>query len=190
MRKPSRHALLFLAVTAFSGSVAVAEGNKAAAPRGVPAEAVLQVPSDDYRKNWVQLGTFSVHGDAPQEGAKEMHVVYVERKNLEAYLKSHEFPDGTVLVKDVFKAKTETLTTGTVSYASELAGRFVMVRDKTNSKAASSPRFGEGWGWAFYEGQEKRLTVTSDFKTDCLACHEPARDTNLIYTRGYPLLQR
>lgn len=189
MRK-SPPALLLLALTTLNGSVAVAETKNAAAHRDVEAETILQVPSQDYRKNWVQLGTFAVHGDAPQEGAKEMHVVYVERKNLEAYVKSHEFPDGTVLVKDVFKTKTETLTTGTVSYAGELAGRFVMVRDKTNSKAPSSPRFGEGWGWAFYEGQEKRRTLTTDFKTDCLVCHEPARETNLIYTRGYPLLQQ
>jgi hypothetical protein len=50
-----------------------------------------------------------------------------------------------VLVKDVFAARTEALTTGTASYAGDLAGRFVMVKDDAG-KLGSGPRFGDGWG--------------------------------------------
>ena len=39
------------------------------------------------------------------------------------------FPDGTVLVKEVFKRTTKDMTTGTVSSAGALAGWFVMVKD-------------------------------------------------------------
>lgn len=94
----------------------------------VEAEPPLQVPSADYRREWVELGTYAVLADNPADGAKKMHFVYTERKNLEAYLKTGSFPDGTVLVKDVFAGKTGTFTTGTVSYAGGLLGRFVLVR--------------------------------------------------------------
>lgn len=175
--------LLFAA----SVSISLAQGvGGAAEPKAVKAEGILRVPAADYRENWVQLGAFSILADKPEDGAKQLHVVYVERKNFEAYLASGAFPEGTVLVKDVYAAKTEPLTTGTVSYAGNLVGRFVMVKDKSTR----SPRFGDGWGWAFYEGGETKMTVTTDYKKDCLGCHEPARTTDLVYVRGYPILRK
>ncbi len=153
------------------------------------AEPALHVPIVDYRREWIQLGTFSVLADVPSDGAKELHVVYTERKNLEDYLKSGQFPDGTVLVKDVFAAKTESLTTGTASFAGDLAGRFVMVKDAANQRAGPSPLWGDGWGWAFYEGSETKRTVTTDYRADCLGCHEPARSQDLIFVQGYPILR-
>ncbi len=155
----------------------------------VEAEAQLRVPSVDYRKDWVNLGTFSVLADNPTDGAKQIHTVYVERKYVEDFLKSGRFPDGTVLVKDVFAAKSENLTTGTASYPDRLAGRFVMVKDVAGRYSAS-PRFGDGWGWAFFEGTETTRTVTTDYKTDCLGCHEPVRATDLLYVQGYPVLRK
>ena len=131
-----------------------------AKPQPVEAEAVLQVPAVDYRKEWVQLGTFSVLADKPADGAKQLHVVYTERQNVEAYLRTGRFPDGAVLVKDG-------------------VGRL-----------GTGPRFGDGWGWAFYEGAEMKRTVTTNYKNDCLPCHEPARGQDLLYIRGYPLLRR
>lgn len=150
----------------------------------------LAVPSENYRETWVFLGSFSVLAEEPEDGAKEMHAVYAEREAVRAYLASGTFPDGAKLVKDVFETKTEDLTTGTASYATHLAGRFVMVKDGQNSKADQSPLWGDGWGWAFYEGAETQRTVTTDYVSDCLGCHQPAQETDLLYTRGYPLLAR
>jgi hypothetical protein len=155
----------------------------------VDAEQVLRVPSVDYRKEWVQLGTFSILADKPQDGAKELHVVYTERKNLEAYLNDGKFPEGAVFVKDIWNAKTEALPTGTSSYAGDLAGRFVMVKD-TAGKLGSGARFGDGWGWAFFVGNETVKTVTGDYKVDCLTCHEPVRKQGLQFLQGYPLLRK
>jgi hypothetical protein len=164
---------------------------KAEAPKKatVEAEASLRVPAVDYRKDWVNLGVFSVLADTPTDGAKQIHVVYTARQNVDAYLATGRFPDGAMLVKDVFVPETETLTTGTASYPGTLAGRFVMVKDGAGRNAAS-PRFGDGWGWAFYEDTETMRTVTTDYKTDCLGCHEPARATDLLYVRGYPVLRK
>lgn len=154
----------------------------------VDAEPILRVPTVDYRKDWVQLGTFSVLADSPSDGAKELHITYTERKNVEAFREAGTFPDGAVLVKDVWSAKTEPLTTGTASYTRELAARFVMVRD-AQGKLGSGTRFGDGWGWAFYERSETVKTVTGDYKIDCLSCHEPVRDQGLLYLQGYPVLR-
>ncbi|MBK0401320.1 cytochrome P460 family protein [Limibaculum sp. M0105] len=154
-----------------------------------PAEIPLHVPAVDYRVEWVQLGSFSVLGENPADGAAEIHSVYTTREAVEAYLRDGEFPQGAVIVKDVWSTRTEELTTGTASYAGELEGRFVMVRD-TEGTLGASPRVGDGWGWAFYPGDETNMTVTGDYEVDCLACHEPARDQGLLYLQGYPVLRR
>jgi hypothetical protein len=188
MRK--RAAFLVTLATLVASSAGAGDMATTPKPAAVEAEPALQVPSADYRRDWVELGTYSMLADNPAEGAKRLQFVYTERKNLDAYLKSGSFPDGAVLVKDVFAGKTETLTCGTVSYAGDLLGRFILVKDSSNSKAGSSPRFGDGWGWAFYEGSETKMTVTTNYKTDCLGCHEPTRATDLVYVQGYPLLRK
>src|SRR4029079_15437514 len=156
--------VLALAAVTASGAHAGDEAN-ATNEITVEAEPVLQVPSADYRTTWMHVAAYAMLADAPAEGAKKLQYVYTERKNLEAYLKSGSFPDGTVLVKDVYAGKTEMLSCGTVSYAGDLVGRFILVRDSTNAKAASSPRFGDGWGWAFYPGFETKMTTTTNYKT-------------------------
>jgi len=153
-------------------------------------DAALHIPDVDYRRDWTVLGSYSVLADEPEDGAKELHVVYAEPQYVDAFRKNGVFPDGAVLIKDVFAAKTEFLTTGTASYANELAGRFIMIKDGDNANAGKSPLWGDGWGWAFYEGDERTKSVTVDYKQDCLTCHEPARATDLIFTQGYPVLKR
>jgi hypothetical protein len=126
--KQIRHPMLFTGIVA-AAALAIAAaavvraqdtgGTTADQPPTVQAEAVLQVPAVDYRKEWVQLGTFSVLADKPADGAKQIHVVYTARRNVEAYLKTGRFPDGAVLVKDIFVGRTEPLTTRTSSYAGD-----------------------------------------------------------------------
>lgn len=181
-----------VALALIAGGIVTAETPETRMSRTAMSAAVdarLRVPDVDYRRHWVQLGSYSVLADEPTRGAKELHVVYAHPASVDAYRKTGTFPDGTILVKDVFVAKTEDLTTGTASYANVLVGRFVMVKDTGNKHAANSPLWGDGWGWAFYEGEEMRKTVTTDYQVDCLGCHEPARGTDLIYSQGYPVLK-
>lgn len=179
-----------LLASALTVTTVVAQSQSETAAAASKAQTLLQVPDADYRRDWVLLGSFSVLADDPKAGAKELHVVYTQRENVDAYRKSGAFPDGAVLVKDVFATSTEALTTGTSSYANALSGRFILVKDQANKYAGSSPLWGDGWGWAFYEGAETRKTVTTDYRHDCLGCHEPVRNQDLIYIQGYPILKK
>ena len=192
MRKSFLGGLLLLPAVTIAAALALWDGtdDRGAALAALPAEKLLQVPAVDYRKDWVQLGTFSILSDEPDEGAEQLHVVYTAPANVEAYRQTGAFPDGTVLVKDVLATRTEDLTTGTVSFGTHLVGRFVMVKDAAGTHGQGSPLWGDGWGWAFYEGIETTETVTTDYRTDCLGCHEPVRHQDLIYIQGYPVLSR
>src|SRR5215468_5536711 len=86
----------------------------------------LRVPAD-YQTTYQMLGSWAVaKDDGP--GSKQIHMVYASPGTIAAYRKDGHFPDGTVLVKEVFKTTTKPMTTGTVSSAGPLAGWFVMVK--------------------------------------------------------------
>src|SRR5262245_62246538 len=69
----------------------------------------LRVPAD-YRTAYQMLGSWAVaKDDGP--GSKEMQMVYASPGTSAAYRKDGHFPDGTVLVKEVFKTTTKEITT-------------------------------------------------------------------------------
>jgi hypothetical protein len=148
----------------------------------------------DFRTDWVFLGTWSIaakdvetSGAASGHGAAGLHNVYTQPGVVEYFRTHQEFPDGAVIIKELLKAETAPMTTGTVSKGVEVEGWFVMVKD-AKQRFASSPLWGDGWGWALFNADQPDKTVTQDYKTECLGCHIPARDDDWIYLSGYPVL--
>jgi Cytochrome P460 len=153
----------------------------------VDASGALRVPAD-YRTSYSYLGTWSVAADTGS-GAKQLHIVYASPGAVAAFRTTGGFPDGTVLVKEVFDAETGAMTTGTVSHAKTIAGWFVMVKDSKNSHPGNA-LWGDGWGWSWFDAANPKKTTSTDYKADCQACHEPAKATDWIYRQGYPVLQK
>jgi hypothetical protein len=153
----------------------------------VDATGNLHLP-DSYRTTYQLLGSWAVAADQGK-GSKELHVVYASPGTITAYRKDGRFPDGAVLVKEVFEAATEQMTTGTVSHAETLKGWFVMVKD-SNGRYAGNKLWGDGWGWSWFDAANPSKTTSTDYKTDCLSCHVPARASDWVYVGGYPPLRR
>jgi hypothetical protein len=163
-----------------------------ASSNGAKAEAVadstgnLHVP-DAYRTTYQSLGSWAVTADQGQ-GSKELHVVYASPGTITAYRKDGRFPDGAVLVKEVFEAVTGQMTTGTVSHAETLKGWFVMMKD-SNGRYAGNKLWGDGWGWSWFDATDPSKTTSTDYKVNCKSCHVPAQATNWVYVGGYPPLK-
>jgi hypothetical protein len=153
----------------------------------VDAAGNLRVP-DAYRTTYESLGSWAVAADNGK-GSKELHVVHASPGTIAAYRKDGHFPDGSVLVKEVFEAATEEMTTGTASHAKRLKGWFVMMRDR-GGRYAGNQLWGDGWGWSWFDAENPSKTTSTNYKTDCRACHVPARASNWIYVDGYPPLKR
>lgn len=147
----------------------------------------IKVPAD-YQTAYQMLGTWAVAADAGP-GSKEMHVVYASPGTIDAYRKAGHFPDGAILVKEVFKTTTQPMTTGTVSSAGTRAGWFVMVKDDIGRYPANK-LWGDGWGWAWFDAADPMRTTSTDYRKDCQSCHVPAQASDWIYTHGYPPLSR
>lgn len=181
-----RFRTLQAAVLVVAATTVAANAEMAAKAPGVGPDGSIRVPAVDYQKDWAFLGTFSVQGE---DGAGDLHTVYTQPESIAAYRETGTFPDGAVLIKDLFKTETDDLTTGRVSWATDRAGWFVMVKDSANS-FPGNPLWGDGWGWAFFNADNPKETVTTDYKAECLECHEPVRSTDLSYVQGYPALKR
>lgn len=153
----------------------------------VDSQGNLRVPNN-YRMGYQFLGSWAVGADAGVAGSKGIHQVYASPGAVAAFRKEGHFPDGTVLVKEVFEATTGPMTTGTVSHATTLKGWFVMVKDSKDSHVGN-PLWGNGWGWSWFDADKPLKTTSTDFKKDCLGCHVPAKDTDWIYSQGYLVLK-
>ncbi len=151
----------------------------------VDANGEIRVPTD-YRTSYQFLGSWAIAADKGH-GAKNIHVVYASPGAIAAYRKDGHFPDGSVLVKEVFQAATGPMKTGTVSHAQKLNGWFVMVKDGKDSHPGNS-LWGDGWGWSWFDADNPTKTTSTNYRVDCLSCHVPARATDLVYVQGYPPL--
>jgi cytochrome c len=122
---------------------------------------------------------------APGSGFNE---VYTQPESFRAYKKTGKWPDGTVLVMEIRTMKWDDLPTGHVIYADDPADWFVMVKDG-KGRFKNNPNWGDGWGWALFKAADPKKNISTNYKNDCLHCHEVAKDTDWVFIHGYPTLR-
>lgn len=142
---------------------------------------------NDYRTKFSHLGTFSVATKAGGH-TDELHNVYTRAEDVAAFQRDGKFPDGAILVKEVFGSETEAMTTGDSSRATDIKVWFVMIKDSVG-RFKENKIWGEGWGWALFEGKDSKKQVATNYAVDCRMCHVPAQKDDWLYLRGYPVLR-
>ena len=122
----------------------------------------------------------------------EFHNVYVEPENFRYYQRHDNFPDGTVLVKELVLTQAGTYPDGSVDSASgrgyfpsSLHGLDVMVKD--------SKRFAKTNGWGFFNfghhPEPCERTAAERPVTECAGCHiANVAKTDMTWIQFYPLL--
>jgi cytochrome P460 len=156
-----------------------------AAKAVVDANGNLRVPAD-YRTSYQFLGSWAV-ADAAVKTPDQLHIVYASPGTIAAYRRDKRFPDGSVLVKEVFQTATGPMKTGTVSRAQTLKGWFVMVKDSKDTHRGNA-LWGDGWAWSWFDAGNPLETTSANYRVNCLPCHVPAQATDWIYVQGYPPL--
>jgi Cytochrome P460 len=178
-------AVLAIAAVAFSQS---------SAPTGpkFTKEGNLVLPSG-FRE-WVFIGG-PITPNALNNGKAdfpEFHDVYIERENLRYYQTHGNFPEGTVMVKELVLTQPGKYPDGSIDSASgrgyfpgALQGLDVMVKD--------SKRFGDTNDWGFftfghhappYEPTAKVMSAGQ-----CASCHiAGVAKTDMVWVQYYPLL--
>lgn len=180
-----RFSMLFLTVAALAGcqSANAQANHKFNGYELVDKTGNISKP-EDYRDLYQLLGTYTVldpKGD-------QMHVTYATPGTAEYYRKTGKFPDGAVLIKEIFGTDHAQLTTGDSHWASGTKVWFVKIKDEKN-RFPQNPLWGDGWGWFLFKADAPDKQVATDYKKDCLSCHVPAKSTDWTYVQGFPSLK-
>jgi len=132
------------------GGVAIGNDEKAFAPNVDMKTGAISVP-EDYTLcptlgTWAHANTGVGMKQLSKPGVHEYHVVYTQPETIKYYKKRRRFPDSAVLVKELLKAETMSMTTGpAVGHGTKIIGWFVLVRD-TEGRFKDSPLWGDGLG--------------------------------------------
>jgi hypothetical protein len=142
----------------------------------------------DYRE-WIFVGSsmgLRYNSDpekAPRPTAEKFNNVYLSPAAYREYSKTGKFPDGTVLILEVFSAETKREPGLQGSYQKELVALEAAVKD--------SKRFQEGWAYFSFDDKSGKLKDEAQPfpKASCYACHHEKAADDHVFTQFYPVLK-
>ena len=157
------------------------------------SDGKLQLPTG-FRK-WVFVGApLTPNGlNNGKAGFPEYHNVYVEAKNVDVYLKTGSFPEGTVIVKELTRVLSPTFPDGS---RTEPSGRgfFNGEYNGIDLTVKDSKRFAKTNGWGFFTYGHHPLpyakTAAESPVAECAGCHiANVAKTDMTWVQFYPLLR-
>src|SRR6201984_136511 len=168
------------------------------------ADGTVQVPTG-FRK-WVFVGApltpeglndgkynCDQPGGCTRSNFTEYHHVFIEQKNVDAYLRTGDFPEGTVIVKELTRVLNPTFPD---SSRKEPSGRgyFNGVYNGIDMSIKDSKRFEKTNGWGFFTYGHHPLpyekTSAERPVAECAGCHTAnVADTDMTWIQFYPMLR-
>jgi hypothetical protein len=208
MRKIPALVILGLAIVAASSLPRYSGHVVAAAPQSAAvfdSDGKMKTPTG-YRA-WVFVGApltpeglnngkYNCNADGTnctRSNFPEYHHVYIERQNVDAYLKTGSFPEGTVIVKELTRVLKPTFPD---SSRTEPSGRgyFNGAYNGIDVTVKDSKRFAQTNGWGFFTFGHHPLPYAETAKessvTECAGCHiANVAATDMTWIQFYPLLR-
>jgi hypothetical protein len=155
----------------------------------------LQEPDPTVFRKWVFVGA-PLTPNALNNGKAnfpEYHHVYVEAQNVDAYLKTGSFPEGTVFVKELTRLLDPTFPDGS---RTEPSGRgfFNGAYNCMDVTVKDSKRFAKTNGWGFFtfghHPEPCDKTAAEKPVTECAGCHiANVAKTDMTWIQFYPPLR-
>jgi Cytochrome P460 len=198
MGKKLTYAIALLALGAATAAVSADRPSTSTAPareRYLPEytrDGDLMLPKN--WRSWVYVGSpLTPDGlNGGHAGFPEYHNVYIEPGSFEIYTKTGEFPEGTIMFKELqrvlkpqhFPDGSRTEPSGRGYFPGEFNGADVSVKD---SKRYA--QIGSTWGYYNFNHHEpKALTAKVRPKSDCTFCHIEGAKKDEVWTQFYRLL--
>ena len=143
--------------------------------------------------SWIFLGSpLTPHGlNDGKAGFPEFHNVYIQPEAYQTYRRTGEFPEGTILLKELQLTKPGTFADGSRVEASG-RGYFPGKANGIDISVKDSERFKDSNGWGFFNfghhAPPYAKTAVVQPKEACAGCHE-ANTTNMVFSEFYaPIL--
>ena len=170
------------------------------------ADGSVNVPDPQVFRRWVFVGApltpeglnngkFNCDqpGGCTKSNFPEYHHVYIEQKNVDAYLKTGDFPEGTIIVKELTRVLDPKFPDGSRKEASG-RGYFNGAYNGIDMSIKDSKRFAKTNGWGFFTFGHHPLpydkTSAERPVAECAGCHiANVADTDMTWIQFYPMLR-
>ena len=169
-----------------------AESMRASAPQWT-ADGQLILP-DDYHR-WVFLGSPLTPNalNGGEAGFPEYHNVYVHPAAFDAYRRTGQWPEGTILLKELQRTLDGRASDGSRVEASG-RGYFPGQRNGIDIAVKDSERFKDTKGWGFFNfghhAPPYARSAAAAPKASCAGCHEQNATADMVFSRFYaPILE-
>lgn len=162
------------------------QGGEGAAAEMIKPDGAIVMTNQNYQREWTMLGIWA---HLKGEGVEQFNVVYTQPETVASYRETGEFPEGSVLIKELRQAVTAGESGEAVSSLGALTGWFVLIKPP-RSGGPQGPLWGDGWGWAKFNANTPDATITENYKTDCIQCHLPVESTDWVHVQGYPAIRK
>jgi hypothetical protein len=128
----------------------------------------------------------------PCTGFPEYHNVYIEPGSYEIYKRTNEFPDGTILFKELQLTLPQQFPDGS---RTEPSGRgfFPGPFNGADATVKDSKRYVDTNGWGYYNfnhHEPKAPTAKVRALNECAFCHIASAKKDEVWTQFYPLLDK
>jgi len=165
-------ALIGTSIALFQVQPAVAQAEGSAAV--FTPDGKLKVPTGFRR--WVFVGApLTPNGlNGGEAGFPEYHYVYIQAQNVDAYMNTGRFPEGTVIVKELTRVLNPTFPDGS---RQEPSGRgfFNGEFNGIDATVKDSKRFAKTNGWGFFtfghHPEPYAAAAAGRPVTECAGCH-------------------
>jgi len=172
--------------------VAAAEGSASIGSAIYNQQDELLLP-EGFRE-WVFIGApLTPHGlNNGKAGFPEYHHVYVNPDAFAVYQRTGEFPEGTVIAKELvllqkgdYKDGSKNAPSGRGFFAGEFQGMDVMVKDNARFKATN------GWGFFNFGHNAPPYLKASRAESaeSCASCHTANAGKGMVFKSYYPVLR-
>jgi hypothetical protein len=153
------------------------------------------VPDPHVFRRWVFVGApLTPNGlNDGKANFPEYHHVYIEQKNVDAYLKTGEFPEGTIIVKELTRVLDPAFADGSRKEPSG-RGYFNGQYNGIDVTVKDSKRFAKTNGWGFFTFGHHPLPYAQSAEeapaSECASCHQTfVAKTDMTWVQFYPLLR-
>jgi len=159
------------------------------------SDGKLKLPDPQAFRRWVFVGApLTPNGlNNGKANFPEYHHVYIEQKNVDAYLKTGEFPEGTVIVKELTRVLDPKFPDGSRSEPSG-RGYFNGQYNGIDVTVKDSKRFAKTNNWGFFTFGHHPLPYSQSAEeapaSECASCHQTfVAKTDMTWVQFYPLLR-
>jgi hypothetical protein len=141
-----------------------------------------------YRE-WIFVGTPLTPNDMNNGKAAfpEFHNVYIDPLSWAQWKINGQFPDGTLIIKELVSVGSKQATSGNGYFQGEYIGLEASLKSKKQFPDAPG-----NWGFFRFTVENSpnlRKTAVAQATNNCSSCHQASAATDQVFTQYYPVLR-